>query len=91
MCAPVRQLPALELVDAIAADADFARGWLIQAADQIEQRGLAGARRPHQRDEITLRNIQRQPVQHFDFLLAARVGLSDVVDLDHLGHGNLCD
>ena len=50
--APFRQCAAAELVDALAADADAAGGRRVEPADQVEQRRLAGAGRPHQRQEI---------------------------------------
>ena len=40
--APVRQLPAGELVDALAPHQHLPGGGLIEAADQIQQRRLAG-------------------------------------------------
>src|SRR5439155_4092633 len=84
------ELAAGELVDAAAADHDLPGGRLIQTADQIEERGLARARRTHQRDEVALRDVQSEAVQNFDLLLAALVHLGDAADLDHgLGHGNL--
>src|SRR5207237_8924432 len=77
VCAPVCELAAGELVDAAAADHDLPGGRLIQTADQIEERGLARARRTHQRDEVALRDVQSEAVQNFDLLLAALVHLAD--------------
>ena len=62
---------------------DLAGGRAVEPADQVEQGGLAGAGRPHQRDEVALRDVEREPVQHLDRLLAAHVGLLHVADLDH--------
>ena len=61
-------------------------GWS-RPADEIQQRGLARARRAHQRDEVALGNVEAEAVQHFDLLLAALVGLRDTPYLNHgLGH-----
>jgi len=38
----------------LAADDDLALGWGIEQAEQIEQGRLAGARRPGDRDKLTL-------------------------------------
>ena len=56
--APLRQLAAAERADGHAADLDRAAGRRVEAADQIEQRGLAGSRRTHQREEIALRDFE---------------------------------
>src|SRR5437879_1157477 len=89
VCAPLRQLAARKVVDAATADVDLARAGLIETADQVEQRGLARARRTHERDEVALGNIERESVQDLDCLLAAPVDLADTADLNHqLGHGN---
>ncbi len=81
--APFRQLPGRELVDAAAADQDLARGGLVEAADQVQQRGLAGARGPHQRHEVALGDVEREPLQHRHLLLAALVDLAHVAHLHH--------
>jgi hypothetical protein len=54
----------------------------VEAADQVEQGGLARARRPHQRDEVALGDVQVDAVQHLDALGAADVGLGQAADLD---------
>ena len=50
-------------------------GRRVEPADQVEQGGLAGARRAHQRDEVALVDVEVDAVQHFD-LLAGRAGRS---------------
>src|SRR5438105_8078450 len=88
--APAGELAAAELIDAAAADADLARGRLIESADEIEERRLARARRTHERDEVALGDVEIEPVQDFDLLPAALVDLGDLGHLDHgFGHGNL--
>ena len=41
---------------------------------------------PHQREEVALRDVEVDVVQHLDLLLAALVDLREVADLDQLGH-----
>src|SRR5690606_22475892 len=85
--APARQFAGLELVDALAVDADAAGGGRVQAADQVQQGGLARARRAHQGDEGTALDLEVDAVQHFHLLLAAGVVLGELPDLDQgLGH-----
>src|SRR5262245_27096609 len=67
---PPGQLPAAQLVDPDAPYVDRASGRRIETADQIEQGGLAGTRRPHEREEVTLRNIEVHALQHVDALAA---------------------
>src|SRR3546814_3000722 len=71
---------------AVAGDGDFTLARTGEAADQIQQRGLAGTGRPHQRDKITLRDFQIEAVQYFDGLLAARVALGDVLQRNDIAH-----
>ena len=58
----------------------------VEPADEVEQRGLAGAGRAHQRDEVAARNVEVHAVQHLDRLAAAPVGLGDGADLDERAH-----
>ncbi|MNT16934.1 hypothetical protein D3C72_1520610 [compost metagenome] len=78
MAAPRRQLAAAHLVDALAFDADLAARGVVQAADQVEQGGLAGTGRAHQRDEVAAGDIQVDAVQHLHLFGATLVGLGDV-------------
>src|SRR5690606_5029730 len=82
LAAPVRQAAAAHGVDALAVDGDLAAAGRVQAADQVQQGGLAGARRAHQRDEVALFDLQVQAVQHVDPFRAALVGLGEVADAD---------
>src|SRR5690606_38108955 len=84
---PAGQLAGLELVDTLAVDADAAGGGRIQAADQVQQGGLARARRAHQGEEIATLDVEVDAVQHLDLLLATDVMLGELPDLDQgLGH-----
>ncbi|KAG1393634.1 hypothetical protein G6F59_014324 [Rhizopus arrhizus] len=78
VAAPGRQLAAAHLVDALAFDADLAAAGVVQAADQVEQGGLARTGGAHQRDEVAARDVQGDAVQHLHFLGATLVGLGDV-------------
>src|SRR3546814_8914276 len=75
LAAPLRQLAGAHAVDARAVDLDLAAAGRVQAADQVEQGGLARTRGTHQRDEVALVDVQVQAVQHGDLLRAALVGL----------------
>ena len=44
----------------------------VEPADQVEQRRLARAGRAHQREEIALRNVEVDALEHVDALAAAR-------------------
>ncbi|MDT4874180.1 hypothetical protein FQZ97_1094660 [compost metagenome] len=83
----MRELPIVHPVDALAFDLDLAAGGRIQAADQVEQRGLAGTGRAHQGDEVAVRDVQVDAVQHLHLFGAALVGLGEVAEGDEGGHG----
>ena len=69
------------------ADIDFAAARRIEAANQVQQRRLSRARRPHEREKITLRNLEVDALQHFDALVASRVVLLNVADAHkRIGH-----
>ena len=73
--------PPPRLADRDAADLDRAAGRRVEAADQVEQRRLARARRSHQREEVALRDLEVDALQHVDALAAAGEVLVDVRDL----------
>ena len=56
--APLAERAVAERVGALAGDLDRAGARPVQAADQVQQRRLARARRPHQREEIPFRDVQ---------------------------------
>ena len=62
----------------------------VDARDQVQQRRLAGARRPHQRDELALGHFQAQPVEDDDLLAVALVDLPHVLHVDR-GHESSFD
>lgn len=51
------------LVDVLPLDVDGSRGWTVDAADDVEQRGLSGAGRPYDGDEFARFNRKRYIVQ----------------------------
>src|SRR5581483_8543878 len=71
-------------------------GRLVDAGDQVEERGLPGTRGPHQRLERAVGNVEIDPVEHGHFLPVAPVHLAQPTDLhdrrrrpghgDRLGH-----
>ena len=64
------------------ADPDFAFAGPIESGDQVEQRRLARAARPHQAEELAFGNFQVQAVEHVDPLAAAAEVLVDAIDAD---------
>src|SRR6185436_18823911 len=61
-------------VDADAVDLDRPAGRRVEAADEIQQRRLAGARWSHQRQEIAPGDVQVHALQHVDALAATAEG-----------------
>src|SRR6202040_1498490 len=57
-----------------------------EAADEVEQRGLAAARRPRDGHELCGGHGERDVVERGDTDLAQSVGLADVVDGDPIVH-----
>src|SRR5262249_16973915 len=81
-----RERAARELVDTAAIDRDAAGRRRVESADEVEQRGLAGAGRPHERDEVPARDVEVHPVQHLDRLAAPPVALVDAAALHEVRH-----
>ena len=79
-----------QLADGLALEDHRPFGRLVQAAEQLEQRRLAGARRPHQRQELALGDLERDAPQRLDRRLAQRVGLDEVARLEDGRHGGQC-
>ncbi len=71
-------------------DAHTAGVGTVDARDEVEQRRLARARRPHQPHELTRRNVERDVVQHRDFHLIAPVALGHTTNLnDRISHWSI--
>src|SRR5262249_9159704 len=65
--------------DSFAADGHRALRRTIEAADQIQQRALAGARWPHQCEELTARHLQMQVGQDVDLFRATMENFFDPI------------
>src|SRR5207245_2768351 len=69
--------------DVVAVEDVAAGGWLIEAADQVHQGALAGARGPHDGDELALRNVERNSFEGGDLHLPGEVDLCYALEGDH--------
>ena len=82
---PMSRICAGRLVDALVAEADLAAVELAEARDHAQQRGLAAARRPEQREELALRDRQVDMIDRLDRTeLPTRVPDDDTAH--HLAH-----
>ena len=81
-----RQVVVGQAAERFAVDADLAGGRAIEAADQVEQRRLAGAGRPDDRDHLAARDRQRDVVERDDVALAFEL-FGDVVEVNDGGSG----
>src|SRR3989442_1551512 len=77
------QLVVTERRDVVAIEDVAAGGWLIEAADQVHQAALARARRPHDGDELALRDVERNPFEGGYLHLTSEVDLCDALEGDH--------
>src|SRR5580700_10047283 len=68
----------------LAGDFDSAAGWRHQAADDVEQRGLAAAARPDQAEQFAAGDVERRVGKRADMLRLARLAelVRDVFDAD---------
>ncbi len=80
--APAGQVALLHAGDFLAADRDASAGRVIDSRDQVEHRGLARARRPHDRDEAPDRHLYRHVVERADLELVAFVDSGHVFEID---------
>ena len=76
--AQTRERVFVEPGDVDAVDEHGARGRRIQAGDEAEQRRLAAARWPDDRDELPVGNVQRERVENRERLVTAPDGLRDL-------------
>ena len=83
---PMGELAVRQLVDALTADRNLALVRPVEPADEIQERGLAGAGRTHERQELAGRHLEIEAMQYLDALLAALVALDDVAEGDGAGH-----
>ena len=61
-----------EAAEALAVDVDLARGRPVEAADQVEQRRLAGAGRPDDRHHLAAIDAEGDVVERRDLLLPSK-------------------
>src|SRR5579864_107116 len=79
---PVRELAPGHMRDFVAVHGDATCGRHVQAAEEVEQGGLAGAAGAHERDKVTLVYIQLKPLEHLNFFSTAAVGFVQAADAD---------
>ena len=70
------------MADDFAVEDDFAVGRAIQATEQLEQRALARARRPHQSHELTATDPEGDAPQRIHVTVAEAVALGQVARLE---------
>ena len=71
LVAPAGDLAVAERAQVLAEDADLAAGGPVHGGDQVQQRGFARARRPHERDELALVDLEVDVVERDDVELVA--------------------
>ena len=64
----------------LAVEPVLARAGPVEAAEDVHQRGLAGARGAHQRDHLAAGDGQRDALEHRDVDFAQVIGLGDVFE-----------
>src|SRR3546814_13350425 len=69
-----------------AVDDDFALEPAFEQPDRLEHRGLAGAGRPQQRDNLPRLHLQVDAAQHMDGLPALGEPALQIADLAHVTH-----
>ena len=86
-CPPVGQLCTRQIRNVDSVDHDAAAVRLVDAGDQVQQRGLSGAAGSHQRNELALFNVHRHGVQRRNRLAAFVELFRHIPDLNqcHIG------
>jgi hypothetical protein len=80
------QLVVVHPADFLAVEEVGAPAGRVEAANQVHQRRLARPRRAHDRHVFALLDLDADPAQGVDLLVAHRVGLPQVAGLDQ-SHG----
>ncbi len=83
--APFRQFARGHMGDLVAGDGDAAARGDVQAAEKIQQRGLAGTAGTHEGHEFALGHVQIQALEDVDLFAAAAIGFVEVANLDETG------
>jgi hypothetical protein len=76
----LRDLPRAEAGDVAAGDDDAAGGRVLFAQQQAKRRRLPRARRPHDEDELTFADVERDVAQRDDVAL---IGFGDTFESNH--------
>ena len=80
--APLGELVGGHVRDFVAGDRDTAMRGNIEAAEEVEQGGLAGAAGAHEGYEIAFVDVEVEALQYLNFFAAAAVGLVQTANLD---------
>src|SRR5262249_13199828 len=80
--APLCELVGGHMGDLVAGDRDATVSRYIQAAQEIQQRGLAGAAGAHEGHEIAFINVEIKALKDLNFFATATVRLVQAADLD---------
>ena len=83
--AEARELVLGQLVQQPARDRDAALGRPVEAREQVQERRLARARRPHQRHEAAALDRERDVLERVHLVGAAPIDPGDVLELDQAG------
>jgi hypothetical protein len=78
LVADARQLVVVHRAHLLAVQEVGALRRRVEAADEVHQRGLAGTRRAHDGHVLALLDLDRDPAQGVDLLLAHLIGLPQV-------------
>ena len=71
--------------DQLAVESILAAGGPIERAQDVHERRLARPRRPHDREVLAVRDLEREVVERVQVLVAAPVDLVQVVGADERG------
>ena len=85
--ADARERVARQVRDVLAGEPVAARRRRVEAADQVHERRLARAGRPHDRDELALGDVDRHAGERAHLGLAQRVDLDEIADRDQRHRG----
>src|SRR5262249_34870228 len=80
---PGRQTVLVECGKWLARDHDRPAVRTVEAGEQVEERRLAGARRAHERDEASRRDVERHGRERVYHVDTALIHARDVLQLDH--------
>src|SRR5262249_31768228 len=79
-----RELLVVEAVEPPSGERDRPLGGRLERADQVQQRALPRARRPHDRDHLALGHVAIDRAEGPNLRLAGSEGLGEAADLDRV-------